>query len=84
MKRAPSVHLTFQPNVPSHEIDQPPTDRQTQSDPSMLPSRGIVGLIECLENRVLFLGRNPSTRIAYGKMQNNCFGHTLLHGNVHN
>ena len=49
----------------THQADQASRDRQPEPSAAVFPCRGAIGLAERLEDRRLFLRRNPDPRVAH-------------------
>src|ERR1700730_247054 len=70
MKPSSTVYSAIHPDFPSHQLDQPPRDGQSQTCPSVFPSCGCIGRSKREKYRFLLLWRNPDPSVCHGKMKN--------------
>jgi hypothetical protein len=60
---------TLQAHGAVHEIDQLPADGQSEPRPAELAGHAAIGLLEGVEDALLFLRRHADARIRHGKFQ---------------
>ena len=66
-ERAPHAELAFEPDLASHQLDQPPRDAEAQSGPAVAAGGRHVGLRERLEQPLGLLARHADAGVAHGE-----------------
>src|ERR1700712_493262 len=82
VKPAAFAELTFYPDVPSHEGNEPGRDRQAQTRAAILPGGRRVRLCKCREDQLLFIDWYAHTSVAHHEMQAEIIAGATIYRNV--